>query len=259
MEPTQAARQIRAQRLLAECGFPTPDLLCLVDACPEVNGRRFAVQRFVESEPDDLVDELDESSYTRFVTDLGAAVGTLHSVRLPYFDGWVDYRGRPGPTWADTIRPTDAFRTIHDQGTVFPQELLREVERRIERGLAALPPVEPRLVHRDLHLGNTLLMGGRFGGLIDFELVKEWDFVYDFNRLAGLFETYVRFDGCREPFMKSYQDVAGVLPASFPLRHWLYRGIGLVLGIEAFLEGNDGYVKRPDQLAAWLDLPVPLA
>lgn len=256
-EPTQVDRQARAQRWLAEIGFPTPELIHLAGECAKLDGRRFSVQRYVESEPDDLVQVMDAGEFETFFADLGAAVGLLHRIELPHFDGWIDYRGRPGDSWQEIVPPTDALRAIHDHGATVPSEVLAEAERRIDAGIAALPKLEPRLVHRDLHLGNTLLVDGRFAALIDFELVKEWDFAYDFNRIQGMFEFYGQFGECRRPLLDHYQAVAGELPASFPLRHWLYQGIAAVLGVEALIDGNDGYVDRPASLVSWLDLPAP--
>ncbi len=234
-----------------------PELLYLVWECPEFDGRQLSVQRFVDAEAaGDPIWTLTDVQRAEFFADFGRAVGWLHSFDLPEFSGWVDDRGETHATWADAARPDAAIRAIRDQGSLVSAGVLTEAERRIECGLAALPTVQPRLVHRDLHLDNTLIASGRFVGLIDFELVREWDFVWDFaNRLQGVFDCY---EGCEDPFLAGYREIAGELPPSFALQHWLYTGIYEVLCIEECLEGNQAYTKSHEDLRTWLDTPVPL-
>ncbi len=90
--------------------------------------------------------------------------------------------------------------------------------------------------------------------MIDFELVREWDYPYDFScRLDGVFDF---FAGSRVPFMAGYRDVAGELPDSFGLRNWLYTGIYLVAATAEFIDGNEGYATAARGLRSWLRRPA---
>lgn len=128
------------------------------------------------------------------------------------------------------------------------------MERRIVAGLARVPEIPPRLVHRDLHADNVLLAEGRFAGLVDLDIVREWDCPWDFaTRIDGACDYWK----CRAPFMAGYRGVVGELPADFDFRRWLYTGIDTVRSISEFLGGNSGYANQPARLWEWLATPPP--
>nr|WP_238341763.1 aminoglycoside phosphotransferase family protein [Actinopolymorpha rutila] len=258
-DPRQVEGQLRAQRWLSEIGFPTPELLCVVWKCPQLGGRQLSVQRHVDAvdETGEVLEATPADRRAAYFEGLGRAVGMLHSFELPEFGGWLDDTGTRHDTWAEAIHPGDALRSVSAHPSVVPPDALAEAERRIENGLSALPDIRPRLVHRDLHVDNTLLgPGGGFGAIIDFEMVREWDFPYDFScRLDGVLDF---FAGSKEPFMGAYREVAGELPESFALRNWLYTGIYQILAIEEFIGGNEGYARIPQALLAWLDKRAPV-
>lgn len=256
----QIEGQLRAQRWLQEIGFPTPELLYLAWKCPELDGRQFSVQRYVEGAADlsDELEAMDPDARVGLFGEIGNALGRLHAFDLPEFPGWIDDSGRSGESWADTIRPVEALRCVRDDGSLVSSDLLGKAERRIEEGLALIPSgdVVPRLVHRDLHFGNMLGRDGHFEALLDFEMVREWDFVFDFRRIeSAILPSHT---DCREAFFASYQDAAGPLPESFELRKWTYDGIGLVLQLEDLIDGNDAYANTPAALAEWLRTPAPV-
>ena len=256
--PVHVEGQRRAQRWLTESGFPTPELLALVDRSVPFDGRPLSVQRFIEGEASsDVVEEImtvDERQ--RFFGDFGETVGRLHSIDIPGFGGWTDDDGRPRPSWIEAIRPSEAMAILRASATI-PRVLLDEAEVRIESGLDAVPDdLVPRLVHCDLHLDNTMVSRRAFAAVIDFELVREWDPVWDFaTRLDGVFGY---FHGSDAPFMAAYRSVTGDLPASFGLRRWLYCGIYAVLCNVEWLEGNQAHADSPERLRSWLAGPVPI-
>ncbi len=156
-DPRQIEGQVRAQRWLAEIGFPTPELLCIVWRCPELGGRQLSVQRYVDAveETGEVLEATPVDRRSAYFEGFGRAVGMLHSFDLPDFAGWLDDSGVRHDSWAEAIHPASALRTVRDHPSVVPAEALAAAERRIERGLVALPDVTPRLVHRDLHVDNT--------------------------------------------------------------------------------------------------------
>jgi hypothetical protein len=95
-EPTAHVEgQRRAQRWLADAGFPTPELLALVDRSAAFDGRPLSVQRFIDGEASSDVVEgsMTALERERFFGDFGEAVGRLHSIEIPSFGGWVDDDG----------------------------------------------------------------------------------------------------------------------------------------------------------------------
>jgi Ser/Thr protein kinase RdoA (MazF antagonist) len=169
-------------------------LLFLAWKFPALDGRQLSIQRCVDAESaSDLI-----------------WTGQLHGFDLPEFAGWTDDGGHGRDSWAAVVRPTPALRTLREHGSVVAPDVLRKAERRINEGIALLPDVSPRLVHRDLHLDNALVAAGRFAGVIDFEIVREWGFPWDFsNRLNDVFG---RYSGSRAPFLSGYQECASELP-----------------------------------------------
>lgn len=257
--PVHVAGQRRAQRLLVELGFPTPEMLYLGES--EVfDGRLMSIQRFIPAvaadEGDDAVlNALDERVRHAFFVDFGRAIGWLHTIDLPCFGGWVDDQGVDRGSWSELAFPRAALAALHDGADMgLSNSDVRTVERRIESGLSLLPEITPRLVHRDLHAGNVLLAEGRFAGVIDLDIVREWDFPWDFaTRLDGA----CHYWKCRTPFMAGYREIMGELPPDFDFRCWLYTGIDAVRSISEFLDGNSGYANQPARLREWLATPPP--
>ncbi|MGW5364212.1 phosphotransferase family protein [Actinopolymorpha pittospori] len=257
--PVHVAGQRRAQRLLVELGFPTPEMLYLGESSA-FDDRLMSVQRFVPAvaadEGDDAVmNALDERVRHEFFVNFGRAVGWLHSIDLPCFGGWLDEQGVDRGSWVELVFPRAALRDLHDRPEVgLSRSDVRTVERRIVAGLDGLPEIRPRLVHRDLHAGNILFAEGRFAGLVDLDIVREWDGPWDFaTRIDGACDYWK----CRTPFMAGYRDTAGELPADFDFRRWLYTGIDTVRSISEFLAGNSGYANQPARLREWLTTPPP--
>lgn len=247
----------RAQALLREIGYPTPDML-FVGPSQEHAGRLLSVQRYVDAmaadhDDDAVLNALTSARRYEFFVDLGRAIGRLHTLDLPAFEGWRDDDGTAHPSWPEAIFPEAHLRHLRDdRNHPLRDDELRTVERRISDGLAAIDDVTPRLVHRDLHLGNVLLAGGRFAGVVDFDLVCEWDHVWDFAvRLDGAFEYWK----CREPFMAGYREYRPERPADFDVRRWLYTGIDRVRTASEYLAGNHG-VNPPEAVRDWLASPV---
>lgn len=226
---------------------------------PTAERQQLSVQRYVDAggNTGEALQAMPADRRAAYFEDFGRAVGALHSLDLPEFGGWLDDTGTRHATWAEAIHPGDELRSIHQHPSVVPSDALGEAERRIELGLAALPTIAPRLVHRDLGVNNTLLNpAGTFEAVIDFEMVREWDFPYDFSsRLHPMFDQVA---GSSDPFMAGYRAIAGDLPESFALRSWLYTGIYHILGIDEFLDGNTAHSHRPRTLLEWLEQPAPI-
>jgi Ser/Thr protein kinase RdoA (MazF antagonist) len=257
-QPDQIECQIRAQGWLSKSGFPTPELLYLSQSCAQLEGWQLSIQRLIAARPSSdsiLSMAAEDPQRIQFFVDFGRAVGQLHRLDLPRFGGWRDRFGSEHATWIEAIRPGRDLREIRDLSSLVPPELLARAERAIDRGLAHVPPISPHLVHRDLHLDNTLILGERFAAVIDFELVREWDFPWDFsNRLESVFDFY---RGSRAPFLDGYHDTFGELPASFPLRCWVYRGIYLVMEVNEYRRGNEAFEHSATRLVDWLHTPMP--
>lgn len=249
--------QRRAQTLLRDAGFPTPDML-FVGSSEAYAGRQFSVQRYVDAvaadhDDDAVMNALPPDRRRAFFVDFGRAVGLLHTLDLHDFEGWRDDDGVAHRSWAEAIFPEPDLRRLRDHPSQpLSDDDLHAIERHLGDGLAALDTSPPRLVHRDLHLGNVLLADGQFAGVVDFDLVREWDPVWDFAvRLDGAFEYWK----CREPFMAGYRQFQPEQSADFDVRRRLYAGIDRVRTASEYLAGNHG-VNSPAALRDWLATEV---
>jgi Ser/Thr protein kinase RdoA (MazF antagonist) len=136
----------------------------------------------------------NHAATARFFSELGHAVGALHSLErdafssrldssAPSFDRWVDYvEHRLGQICA-RCRAANAF-TNRD---------LDRVARIVRASAARVSDVaEPTVCHRDLH-GDNLLVGqnGELAAILDFDQAEVWDAAGEWTKLEWmLFPTF---------------------------------------------------------------------
>jgi aminoglycoside phosphotransferase (APT) family kinase protein len=252
-DPEQLRAYARSMDRLRDAGFPTPELLLLEDESDALDGRQFSVLRYAPGEVAAAnVRTLSESSRARFFHDLGRTIGRLHAIDLPRSTGWRDDAGIAHPGWPEVVAAgLDDVRAELADLTGEERRMIDIAAKRIERDAASLLPavVEPRLVHRDLHLGNVLMQGDSVTAVIDFEMVREWDAAYDFVKINTNILT--PFPDSTDPFLAGYREQA--LPdGDFESRVHLYQGLYGLLSAAEFLAGNDGHRHWFNHLRRWL-------
>jgi aminoglycoside phosphotransferase (APT) family kinase protein len=254
-DPVQVLGQERAQTWLAGIDFPTPELLYLEPEAERLGGRQLSVFRFMEGQPaDECFDQLTPTQQRELFRDFGEVVGRLHSFDLPDFAGWVDDSGNPHTTWADVLQhilgeAVDALGEAKP-GLGIPADLSDHATAVLGPAIDTIPEPTPRLVHRDLHLGNLMVHNGRAIGLLDFEMVREWDPRWDFPKLTE--SVFTRHQDSASQFALGYGEHVLDHPADIEMRDWLYAGFRHLTCAADYLDGNTAYAQASQHLATWL-------
>lgn len=253
-DPEQLVTQRRIQSRLASQDFPTPELLWLDPSVAALDDRQLSVLRYVPGRPgDEALESLSEPDRQTVFRDFGATVGRMHAVDLPSETVWCDDAGQSHESWSGVVASSCEESCEVISGSDNPpltDHELAAVQRRILSAVdACASDITPRIVHRDLHLGNILIDDHRFAALLDFEMVREWDFVFDFIKLDTMFAEHPE---TRAPFIAAYEEVAVPLPTSFPVRQWAYTGLWLLQVVADHIEGNDAYADKATDLRTWV-------
>lgn len=254
-DPVQILEQERALTWLTEIDFPTPELLYLEPVHETVGGRQLSVFRFLAGRPaDECFDQLTPAEQHALFRDFGRMVGTLHALDLPAFAGWVDDSGHPCPSWAEVLHHT-LDSAVHDLADAdpslgIPSDLTDQATAVLGPAIDTIPESNPRLVHRDLHLGNLMVDHGRAVGLLDFEMVREWDPRWDFPKLAEL--VFTPYPGSSDQFALGYAEQTADNRGDSHTRDWLYTGFRHLTCAADYIDGNTAYAQAPRHLATWL-------
>jgi aminoglycoside phosphotransferase (APT) family kinase protein len=153
--------------------------------------------------------ESEGADAARFFSDLGRAVGALHSVEIHEFGSRLDGSAPAFGRWADYVeyrlgqirarcRSTDAF------GADDLDRICAAIQRRADLVSDA---ARPALCHRDLH-GDNLLVGkdGALAAVLDFDQAERWDSAADWCKLDWMvFPTFP--PECRESFAAAYRSI----------------------------------------------------
>lgn len=119
-----------------------------------------------------------------------------------------------------------------------------------ERAAELLPMIgTPRLVHRDLHLGNVLVDDNRVNSVLDFEMVREWDPAYDFVKIRN--SVFAAGHWAEDAFLAGYRELAETSDR-FEARADLYAALHLLLTVVEYLDGNQGYRDSLHRLKQWM-------
>jgi aminoglycoside phosphotransferase (APT) family kinase protein len=254
-DPVQILGQERALTWLAEIDFPTPELLYLEPESETLGGRQLSILRFIEGQPaDECFDLLTPDEQRDLFRDFGAIVGRLHALDLPAFAGWVDDSGNPHTTWADVLRHMlrEAVDELvqADPGHGIPVDLTDHATAVLGPAIDTIAEPTPRLVHRDLHLGNLMVHNGRANGLLDFEMVREWDPRWDFPKIGE--KVFTPFPDSTAQFARGYGEHVPDQQEESGMRDWLYTGFRHLACAADYLDGNAAYAQAPQHLATWL-------
>lgn len=253
-DPEQIRTYARSMALLEDEGFPTPDLLVMDEACAALDGRQLCILRHCDGVV--AAEHLARASHSTQATlfrELGRTIGQLHSVDLPPDTVWRDDRGEEHADWLAVVMSSldEARSELAGRITGEPDQMINTAVQRIEHEAPRILAggMVPRLVHRDLHLGNVLVEDGRVTALLDFEMVREWDPAYDFVKInSSIFKPH---PGVRAPFLAGYRERAPT-PDDFERRIDLYEGLYCLLAAVDYLDGNEQHRHWHQHLQRWL-------
>ena len=220
--------QLTALRLARSAGIAAPELL-YAGASPVVRGRTVVIARYLSGvDAEEALPGLDTEQRAAFFSDFGAAVGRLHGIGLPWFSDRLGEPGADTTDWTTVVRRTAEQAAARNRalGTLLAAEVASIAERLIRDASAVAPVVTPALTHRDLYLPNVLVETGRFKALLDFELAKGWDPVFDFVKL-GMW-VFERWPGGIAAFLTAYRCHTGRVPQA-------EERLALCLGLENFV------------------------
>lgn len=252
-DPQQLRTYVSTMSILEQEGFPTPDLIAFTDECEALDGRQFSVLKFMEGETLAAIQHrIGRDERASLMRDVGAVVGRLHAMDLPRGTTWFDDAGSPHDTWAEVVdsalrEAVDELDQLVDDQRVLVDRAAQRVGALAKRHLVDV--CEPRLVHRDLHPENILVSSDGAIQILDFEMVREWDAVYDFVKIDSSLTCGNRRDeAC---FMEGYlMHVRG--DTSLSARLFLYQGLYCLLAAADYLDGNEGHQDWQENLEAWL-------
>ncbi len=83
-------------------------------------------------------------------------------------------------------------------------QLAERAADRLRRLTSSIGIERPSLVHRDLHLGNVLFSDASTPFIIDFEMVREWDPVFDLVKALSVLSSSTTVT---EAFLSAYESV----------------------------------------------------
>lgn len=250
-DPEQIKTYLDTMDLLRRERFPTPGLVLFEESCDGLDGRQLAVLEYVHGTAATEVMSADGFQPLLF-HELGRTIGRLHSIDLPDKTVWRDDTGAPHDDWLGVVlssladAETELERRVGDQSAIVAAAATRIRERAAE----LLPMIKtPRLVHRDLHLGNVLVDGDNVTALLDFEMVREWDPAYDFVKIRN--SVFAAGPGADDAFLAGYRESA-TTSDGFEARTQLYVGLHLLLTVVEYLDGNLRYRDSLQDLQQWL-------
>jgi aminoglycoside phosphotransferase (APT) family kinase protein len=179
----QSLRQVL--ELAARHGIPAPRLLSFSEGTASFGGRPWLVQEFLAGQDgEDALSGMSDDQRAGFFRDFGKAVARLHAVNVGYFAEDLA-SSRREETWASVVESrVERLENDHLQAGVLPRGRVESAAAAIRSVVRTVSPhVCPSLVHRDLYLPNTLVAGGRFVCLLDFEHARSSDALADFVKL----------------------------------------------------------------------------
>ncbi|WP_139492183.1 phosphotransferase family protein [Brevibacillus dissolubilis] len=240
--------EMRACELAQDGGIPAPTILAKCPA-PNVLGRNYYIQEWLDGEDaETALPNMTPEQRVAFAYDLGRAVGQLHTIEGDCFS--EDAHGEIRfPSWQtfcqDRLNRLGVdIRESHS----LPEEKLGAAEKKCRSLIEALPTdIRPALTHRDLYFPNFLVTDGQFRALLDFEIAKFYDPLYDLPKLNDT-EFRTKPD-MYEPFYRGYHEV---IPwqEDFPLRISLSEGLLYLSAVHYF---HARYLT-PDMLELYLVL-----
>ena len=236
LRPEQLAKMQSLRRVLeiaAQHDIPAPRLLYFCESSEAFGGRPWLIQEFFEgADGETAMAEMNDAQRRTFFRDFGRAVERLHAVDIGYFAEEFA-SGRREDTWAALVDARLAeLEARHRRTVVAPPERVEAASHAIRSAARSVTVrVPPSLVHRDLYLPNTLVTGGRFRCLLDFEHARSSDAIADFVKLRmWVFEEL----GDGEPdFLAGY----GSNPLATPgaaVRYRVALGLELLSGLVYF-------------------------
>jgi aminoglycoside phosphotransferase (APT) family kinase protein len=248
------ANLAEALRLAHLGAVPAPRLLWSGEPPTNLGGRPMLIQEFLSGiDGEDALTELNRDARAMYFRDWGVAVGRMHSVRPPCFSTSISEPSRCHTTWSAVVEERlETMTALNRDARVLPQQRLDEASEQILSGAKKVSPlVSPGLIHNDLYATNTLLDGGRFIAILDFEHAKAWDPVHDFVKLRMW--TFERYEASEVAFLDGYRSTAPIAE-SFEARLGVCLGLELLAGFPYWKRhGEDAmledYLRRFD---SWL-------
>jgi aminoglycoside phosphotransferase (APT) family kinase protein len=145
----------------------------------------------------------------RFFSDLGRAVGALHSVEIHEFGSRLDGSAPSFGRWADYVEHRLGQIRARCRATgAFSNDDLDRICRAIQRRADLVSDASrPTLCHRDLHGDNVLVgEGGALAAILDFDQAERWDSAADWCKLEWM--VFPEFPpACRQSFAAAYRSI----------------------------------------------------
>jgi len=193
-----------AHRLAVSAGVPVARLIhfeCFADSI-------LRIFEWVEgSSPATIADAGSEAS--RFFSDLGRAVGALHSVEIDRFSSRLDGSAPRFGRWAEYVEyRLDQIRARCQATNAFPDSDVERIRGIVQQHADHVSDgCRPTLCHRDLHADN-LLVGddGTLTAILDFDCAELWDSAGEWGKLDWmLFPAFP--PTCRQSFGAAYRSL----------------------------------------------------
>jgi len=233
--PAKHVHAAFVQVIVSGRGLQVPAVRVVDERAAEVDGRGVTILDYLPGQDGTAaVPALSPTDASRFFQAWGAFVGRMHAIEVPCFadrltgDGAATYG-----SWDAAVRANlERLRSLNAlHGTLPASDLDAATSWALEAAAHVSRDVRPAIAHRDLYLANTLVHDDTFQGVIDFELAKLWDPVYDFVKLAAWVFTDLP-DGW-PPFRDGYLQHGPSLPA-FTTRLALATVIEVLSGLPAW-------------------------
>lgn len=254
-EAVHAARahgvRVPAILYMGETGVWVGDVSDQVNFWP---GRPFLLQEYLPGcDAEEAWPTMDQPARIAFLRELGYETARLHTIGAQCFNEAIVAVGHEANWQAHMAVRLRRLERDLMRSRALDLGLIRKARTRLQRladGVA--PSVRPALVHRDLSLRNTLIEGGRFAALLDFEHARFSDPVLE--QVALYLSLFNREPGLLAPFLEGYRSV---IPHPYPNERDRFE---LLMGME--LLGRLAYAWRTGRhdkdlaarVAAWLDV-----
>jgi len=220
----------RVLALAAQHQIPAPRLLYFSEGTASFAGRPWLIQEFLAGQDgEEAILRMSERERATFFRDFGRAVAQLHSIDVGYFSEDLA-SSRHEESWASIVESRlERLKNNHRQAGLLPRQSVESAGQAIVAVARAISSeLRPSLVHRDLYLPNTLVAGGRFQCLLDFEHARSADALSDFVKLKMW--VFDEVPGSESEFCSGY----GANPLTTKeghLRHHLALGLELLSGL----------------------------